>query len=400
MERFRKLRRLKPCESSEALALEDDSAFGRRKLLDDINLPSVDRRRVSPLGVLADLVELAGSLDFRKPNDADTPKLTFDHRLECFSWEPSGPSSVVLTLPLPLLNFLKIRLPCRPLSLPSSFRDSRKNRLPRRFFIGPLAVVELLAGVLDLHSDGGDPESDMAHSLPTAVDVVARVAASELTGVAFTRASVEAVTSASSGAWAREVSEFAGQDTGWSTLCGDAPSMSPLGKGSLNSGFSEADAGLSLIWGAFSPACMERRELGVSTDEATGATAESVWSAVSVRTCAACKQHGSSILAWLGAAQTHLVRLDRVQQKAMKLVGPGTLLQSLSLRRMVAATTYLYKLHYTADPPQLTQLLPHAAAPHPNPYTRLQLKAHHQFQLLNPYHGTLLITSRGHFRTQ
>ena len=89
-------------------------------------------------------------------------------------------------------------------------------------------------------------------------------------------------------------------------------------------------------------------------------------------------------LAWLGAAQTHLVRLDRVQQKAMKLIGPGTLLQSLSLRRMVAATTYLYKLHYTTDPPQLTQLLPHAAAPHPNPYTRLQLKAHHQFQLLNP----------------
>ena len=89
-------------------------------------------------------------------------------------------------------------------------------------------------------------------------------------------------------------------------------------------------------------------------------------------------------LAWLGAAQTHLVRLDRVQQKAMKLIGPGTLLQSLPLRRMVAATTYLYKLHYTTDPPQLTQLLPHAAAPHPNPYTRLQLKAHHQFQLLNP----------------
>ena len=78
-----------------------------------------------------------------------------------------------------------------------------------------------------------------------------------------------------------------------------------------------------------------------------------------------------------------LVRTS-VQQKAMKLIGPGTLLQSLSLRRMVAATTYLYKLHYTTDPPQLTQLLPHAAAPHPNPYTRLQLKAHHQFQLLNP----------------
>ena len=70
--------------------------------------------------------------------------------------------------------------------------------------------------------------------------------------------------------------------------------------------------------------------------------------------------------------------------ESMKLIGPGTLLQSLSLRRMVAATTYLYKLHYTADPPQLTQLLPHAAAPHPNPHTRLQLKAHHQFQLLNP----------------
>ena len=76
-----------------------------------------------------------------------------------------------------------------------------------------------------------------------------------------------------------------------------------------------------------------------------------------------------------GAAQTHLVRLDRVQQKAIKLIGPGTLLQSLSLRRMVAATTYLYKFHYTTDPPQLTQLLPTCCRTPPKPLHSVTIRS-------------------------
>ena len=43
-------------------------------------------------------------------------------------------------------------------------------------------------------------------------------------------------------------------------------------------------------------------------------------------------------------AECHLRRLDRTQHSPLHLIGPGALLQSLSIRRMVAACTFLYKL--------------------------------------------------------
>ena len=68
-------------------------------------------------------------------------------------------------------------------------------------------------------------------------------------------------------------------------------------------------------------------------------------------------------LVWMGACQTYLDHLDRVQRKALDIIGPGTLLDSLtglSLRRSVAGLThmYLYKLRSTDGPAQLTAMLP------------------------------------------
>ena len=90
-------------------------------------------------------------------------------------------------------------------------------------------------------------------------------------------------------------------------------------------------------------------------------------------------------LVWMGAAPTHLARLDRVQRRAMAIIGPQTLLQSLSHRRTVAGLTFMYKLHYVAGPPQLTSLLPQpAAVPPASPRTRTQIARtqRHPLQLL------------------
>ena len=46
-------------------------------------------------------------------------------------------------------------------------------------------------------------------------------------------------------------------------------------------------------------------------------------------------------LAWMGAAKSHLDRLDRIQRSAPHILGPGILLQSLRIRRTVAALPYL-----------------------------------------------------------
>ena len=68
-------------------------------------------------------------------------------------------------------------------------------------------------------------------------------------------------------------------------------------------------------------------------------------------------------LVWMGAASSHLAKLDKVQQRAMRMIGPGTLLPSLEIRRTVAALSYLYKLQYITGPSQLTDLVPPFAGP-------------------------------------
>lgn len=88
-------------------------------------------------------------------------------------------------------------------------------------------------------------------------------------------------------------------------------------------------------------------------------------------------------LVWLSATDTHLKRLDRVQKRAMTIIGPGTLLQSLGARRTVAGLSFLYKLHCIPGPQQLTAMLPPPAEPIRNARTRSQhgRSNSHNFQL-------------------
>ena len=88
-------------------------------------------------------------------------------------------------------------------------------------------------------------------------------------------------------------------------------------------------------------------------------------------------------LVWKGASASNLAQLDKVQRKAMKIIGPGVLLQSLAVRRMVSALAYIYKLHCLTGPPQLVALLPNRLNPVDDPRTRQQLHraASHKFQL-------------------
>jgi len=88
---------------------------------------------------------------------------------------------------------------------------------------------------------------------------------------------------------------------------------------------------------------------------------------------------------WMGAATTHLRQLDRVQRKALHILGPGVLLQSLAERRMVYALTLLYKLQRADGLDQLRVLVPPRnelqELRHP---TRSQTQARHPAQLQHP----------------
>ena len=87
-------------------------------------------------------------------------------------------------------------------------------------------------------------------------------------------------------------------------------------------------------------------------------------------------------LSWLGASQSTLNQLDRVQHRALKLIGPGSYLPSLTVRRQVAALTFLYKLHWIDGPPILTTMTPpRAVANQHRRSTRHQQKNQHQHQL-------------------
>ena len=91
-------------------------------------------------------------------------------------------------------------------------------------------------------------------------------------------------------------------------------------------------------------------------------------------------------LVWMGAAPSHLSRLDSIQRRALRIIGPGTALQSLSLRRNVAALTYTYKLHFITGPTQLLAVLPPRLEPRDATRTRndLRMAAGHSYQLRNP----------------
>ena len=89
-------------------------------------------------------------------------------------------------------------------------------------------------------------------------------------------------------------------------------------------------------------------------------------------------------LVWMGAAKTHLSRLDRVQRNALHVLGPGILLQSLQARRTVAALAYLYKLQHISGPPQLRAIVPPSATPIENGRPTRSNHALHGYQLQLP----------------
>ena len=96
-------------------------------------------------------------------------------------------------------------------------------------------------------------------------------------------------------------------------------------------------------------------------------------------------------LVWMGAADTHLARLDRVQHHALKLISRGTAIDSLAVRRSVAGLTLLYKLHYKLSSPALLSLLP-SPAPEPRlPRTRQDIsyssKQRYQLSSSLPVHS-------------
>ena len=74
-----------------------------------------------------------------------------------------------------------------------------------------------------------------------------------------------------------------------------------------------------------------------------------------------------SSLAWLGAAPTHLNKLDAIQSRAIKIIGiteeaaaNDFNIQSLEHRRKVASSTLMYKMHTPSCPDKLKELRPPA----------------------------------------
>ena len=86
-------------------------------------------------------------------------------------------------------------------------------------------------------------------------------------------------------------------------------------------------------------------------------------------------------LVWPGAAACHLERLDKVQKRALSLIGAETINDSLALRRTVSALCLLYKLLSSPRLTTLQPLLPAQLTPVDNPRTRHQLSESHSFRL-------------------
>lgn len=101
-------------------------------------------------------------------------------------------------------------------------------------------------------------------------------------------------------------------------------------------------------------------------------------------------------LVWMGAPPSHIQRLDRVQRRALQIIGPGAILPSLAVRRSVAALSCIYKLHYIAGPPQLRSVLPPPRDHPANPKTRSQRRSAtghaHQLQECLPPSAPFVLT--------
>lgn len=97
-------------------------------------------------------------------------------------------------------------------------------------------------------------------------------------------------------------------------------------------------------------------------------------------------------LAWMGAARCHLERLNKVQRKALEIIGGHAWLPSLALRRMVSALCYIYKLHTMGEQNPLRTMLPRP--PTPRPPGVQPTRAHVAEQRRHAYQLSVLPTPR------
>ena len=106
-------------------------------------------------------------------------------------------------------------------------------------------------------------------------------------------------------------------------------------------------------------------------------------------------------LARMGAAPTHLHQLDRVQRRALHIIGPDTILQSLASGRHVAGLSFLYKLLCMSGPDQLTAMVrPLQPPPGPaRPRLNHIVQARHAFQLSEKLPATVPNFVRRAFHT-
>ena len=88
-----------------------------------------------------------------------------------------------------------------------------------------------------------------------------------------------------------------------------------------------------------------------------------------------------NFLTWMGASESSLKQLDRVQHRALGLIGSGVVLPHISHRRIVGALCYMYKLHCIPPLHLVASLLPGPAVAAPNPRTRRSSIARHPHQL-------------------
>ena len=95
-------------------------------------------------------------------------------------------------------------------------------------------------------------------------------------------------------------------------------------------------------------------------------------------------------LVWSGAAPGHLSRLNRVQKRALALIGPGVCVDSLAIRRTVSGLCLLFKLLCGPRLKTLQPLLPPSATPVENARTRRQYMPAHRFQLATSLHARSL----------
>ena len=77
------------------------------------------------------------------------------------------------------------------------------------------------------------------------------------------------------------------------------------------------------------------------------------------------------------------VQLDKIQRRALALIGPGVVEDSLALRRTISGISFIYKLMCGPRVPCLQTLLPPRSTHDPLPRTRQQVRIAngHSFQL-------------------